>query len=318
MTTIGKHEEGAALLAVLLLVVVVGAIAAAAMEKLSLSRAVSTNAVALDQTRLFAAGLEQLAALTIDDLVTRTPDKTTLAGGWNGSVRRVPMPGGGVAMARVRDGGNCFNLNSVAAGDPRTGLTWRPSGVLQLAGLISGLGVPEVEARRIAAGAGDRVDSDSAASTGGTERADSPNTLFENVGELRAVDGMTPETYAALRPWLCVLPVAELSPLNVNTLLPHQAPLLAMLAPGQLDPRRARAIIESRPASGWDDPVAFWLAVGLRDLVVPLDVRMQPQVRSRWFALEVRVFLMEAEFAESALIDARLQPSRLVARRWEE
>ena len=53
-------------------------------------------------------------------------------------------------------------------------------------------------------------------------------------------------------------------------------------------------------------------------LNVPLDVRMQPQVRTRWFRLDLRVALMDSEFAETALVDARFQPSRLADRRWTD
>ena len=122
------RERGAALLAVLLLVAVTGAIAAAAMEGLRLSRAVAANATALDQARAFADGAEQLALLTLDDQIARSPDRTTLDGGWNGAVRRMPMPGGAIAEARVRDGGNCFNVNSVVEGKAQTTLVRRPSG----------------------------------------------------------------------------------------------------------------------------------------------------------------------------------------------
>ncbi len=324
---VSEGERGAALLAVLLLVAVTGAIAAAAMEKLSLSRATATNVVALDQARAYADGIEQLTVLTIDDLVSRSPEKTTLAGGWNGAVRRVPLPGGGLAMARVRDGGHCFNVNSVAEGDPRTGLARRNSGVNQFTGLMILLEVSPPVASRIAEAAADWVDSDSNPGPGGAEDgfyASGPepyrtaNTLFADVGELRALAGMTPEILARLTPWLCALPMTDLSPINVNTLLPEQAPLLAMLAPGQLDAERARRILAARSPSGWDSQIDFWRVDALRDLEVPLDVQLQPQVRTRWFALDVEVAIMEAEFRETALVDARLQPSRLVARRWEE
>lgn len=313
-----RNERGAALLAVLLLVAVTGAIAVAAMEKLALGRATAANATALAQARTHAAGIEALAALTIDDMIARSPDKTSLAGDWNGAVRRVPLPDGGLAEARVRDGGNCFNLNSLVSGDPRTGLARRPTGIRQLAGLMALAGVPEAEATRLAEGAADLIDSDTrSGATGGTESAASVDTLIEEVDELRLVPGFGVRL-EALRPWLCVLPVADLSPININTLAPDQAPLLAMLAPGQLDPARARAVLASRPAEGWDSAVDFWRSLGLRDLAVPLDAQLQPQVRSRWFRLDVRVALDEVEFAEQVLIDARLQPSRLVARRWQD
>ena len=318
-------ERGAALLAVLLLVAVTGAIAAAAMEGLRLSRATAANAAALDQGRAFADGVEQLAILTIDDLVASSPERTTLDGGWNGAVRRIALPGGAAAELGLRDGGNCFNLNSVAAGDATSGLSRRPSGVAQLVGLMLALDVPEAEARRIAEAAADWVDSDRAPGPGGAEdetymAGEAPyragNTLFADPGEARLLAGMTAEIHARLTPWLCALPVTDLSPINVNTLAPAQAPLLAMLAPGQLDVAGARRVLAGRPAAGWSNMIEFWRIEAVSGLAVPLDVQLQPQLRTQWFALDVRVAVGESLFEEAALVDARLQPSRVVARRW--
>ena len=98
------RERGAALLAVLLLVAVTGAIAASMVESLRLSRGVALNAAARDQGRLFADGVGQLALLTIDDRILESPERTTLAGGWNGATRTIQLPGGGSAEFTVRDG----------------------------------------------------------------------------------------------------------------------------------------------------------------------------------------------------------------------
>ena len=321
-----SRERGAALLAVLLLVAITGAIAAAALESLRLSRAIAENATALDQARAFADGVEQLAILTIDDRIAESPDRTTLAGNWNGAVRRIGMPGG-IAELRVRDGGNCFNVNSVVEGDPRTRLTRRPSGVSQFSGLMGALGVPEAEARRIAEAAADWADSDGEPGPGGAEDSayatgDSAsrtgNTLFADPGELRALAGMNPALYRQLRPWLCALPTSDLSPININTLLPEQAPLLAMMAPGQLGVDQARRVLESRPQSGWGNQIEFWRIEAMSELNVPLDVQLQPQLKTVWFALDVTVRVGESRFDENLLVDARLQPSRTVSRRWGE
>jgi general secretion pathway protein K len=321
------RERGAALLAVLLLVAVTGAIAAAAMEGLRLSRALAANSTALDQARALADGVEQLALLTLDDRIAESPERTTLEGGWNGAVRRVPMPGGALAEMRVRDGGNCFNLNSVVEGMPQTALVRRAAGVSQFIGLMMALGTGEAEARRIAEAAADWVDSDSAPGPAGAEdeayaAGPSPyrtgNTLFADPGEARALAGMSPDLYARLRPWLCALPVSDLSPLNINTLTPDQAPLLAMLAPGQLGVEQARRVIAARPSGGWASQIEFWRLDAMRGLAVPLDAQLQPQLRTRWFALDLRVEVSDSEFSESALVDARLQPSRIVARSWSD
>lgn len=319
-------ERGAALLAVLILVAVTGAIAAAALEKLRLSRAVAGNVAALDQGRFAALGVEQLGLLIVDDLIAQDRTKTTLAGGWNGATRSVPMPGGGLVEARVRDGGNCFNVNSVVQGELRIGLSRRPSGVEQFAGLMLLSGVSPGEATRIAEAAADWTDSDGVQAPGGAEDAayaggDTPfatgNTLFADISELRVLPGMTPAIYARVRPHVCALPVSDLSPINLNTLLPHQAILLAMLAPGRLNEALARRLLATRPAAGWNSPAEFWRNPALGAVAVPADAQAQLKTRTEWFVLDIRSSVGESEHYETALVDARLQPSRIVRRRWE-
>lgn len=319
-----RREEGAALLAVLLLVAVTGAIAAAAMESLRLSRAVAANAAALDQGRAYADGVERLAILTIDDRILEDPERTP-GGPWNGATRHLSLPGGGAADVTLRDGGNCFNVNSVADGEGATGLVRRPSGVLEFIGLMMAQGVPEADARRIAEAAADWVDGDSAPGPGGAEDAAyaggpapyrTGNTLFADPGEVRALAGMNADIYRRIRPWLCALPTTDLSPININTLTPAQAPLIAMFAPGQLSLAQARRILERRPAGGWSTQIEFWRQDEMNRLAIPLDVQLQAQLKTGWFALDVRASVGDTVFREAVLVDARLQPSRIVARRW--
>ncbi|MFN3726023.1 MAG: type II secretion system minor pseudopilin GspK [Allosphingosinicella sp.] len=321
---IPQRERGAALLAVLILVAITGAIAAASLEKLRLSRVVASNVVAIDQARHSAMGAEQLAMLIVNDLVVQDRTKTTLAGNWNGGVRRVPMPGGGIVEARLRDGGNCFNVNSVVQGEPDN-LFRRGSGVDQFVALMVLRGVPDPDARRIAEAAADWADADTIPGPGGAEDsayASGPrpfrtaNGLFADVSEIRVLPGMRAEYYERLRPWLCALPVPELSPINVNTLLPGQALLVSALTQGRLSEEAARRILAMRPAAGWTNAVEFWRTDMLRGLAIPLDVQQQPQMRTDWFVIDVRSIVGESEFFETVLVDARFQPVRLAQRRW--
>ena len=320
-------ERGAALLAVLVLVAFLGVISAAALQKLRLSTALAINSSATDQARAFAMGLESLVALTIDDLVARSPERTTLEGGWNGASRTYPLPGGSVAHATIRDGGNGFNLNSIAE-ETSPGVTVRSAaGAGQFTALMRLLGVPPGPAQRITEAAVDWGDSDAAPTGDGGEdaryaRAPLPyrvaNRRFFDVSELRAVADVTPEVYERLRPWLCALPTSDLSPINLNTLSPDQAPLVAMLAPEALGLDRAREALAQRPAAGWSSVTEFWTLPQLADLRVPLEVQLQPQLRTRWFLLRLRVQAGTAEVFETALIDARVPPARVAARRWGE
>ena len=318
-------ERGAALLAVLLLVAVMGALTASALERLRLSTSLAMNTAALDQARAFAEGVESLVALTIDDLIARSPERTTLDGGWNGRRRRLPMPGGAVAEATLRDGSNCFNINSVAEEASEGRLVARADGIAQFQALMQILGTGESPARRIAQGAGDWVDTDATPSSEGAEDEQyaraaqgyrTGNTLFADVSELRAVSGMTTEIYQQLRPWLCALPSTDLSPINVNTLMVEQAPLLSMLAPQQISLDAARAALAARPAGGWSSLTDFFAGPGLQGVILPSGVQFQPQLRTRWFALDLMVELQGAELHETALIDTRIAPARVAVRRW--
>jgi general secretion pathway protein K len=187
------------------------------------------------------------------------------------------------------------------------------------------LEVPEAAAQRIAQAAADWVDSDQNRNREGAEdseyrRAEQGympgNTLFADVSELRAVSGVTPEVYDRIRPWLCALPTTELSPINVNTLLVDQAPLIAMLAPDTISIAAAQRAIAERPASGWNSLADFYGQPALQNPLLPFDVQLQPQLRTRWFALDLRIELQGAELVETALVDARVAPARIAVRRW--
>ncbi|HEX7742754.1 MAG TPA: type II secretion system minor pseudopilin GspK, partial [Sphingobium sp.] len=223
-----QSERGAALLTVLLLVAVMAVVASTALERLALATRMTGNGGAIDQARAFADAGTEIARLRIGDLVAANPGKTTLAGGWMGAPQPISVPGG-AATARVTDGGNCFNLNSVVAGDNEANLKVRPVGVLQFQALLQALGVDARQAQAAAASLGDWIDTDSVPQPGGAEDETyaqgarpyrTANRFMVDPSELRAVNGVSPAIYDLVRPWVCALPTADLSPINVNTLLP--------------------------------------------------------------------------------------------------
>jgi general secretion pathway protein K len=318
------HEEGAALLTVLLLVAVMAALSAVALERLRLATHLATNGIALDQARAFAVGGEAVIVARIAAFAGPSVDRTTLAGNWNSRAFTIPIPGG-LAVARVRDGGNCFNLNSVAEGSAANELTTRPIGGQQFVALQEALGIDRGTGTRIAAALSDWIDADTVPNPGGAEDAEyaraarpyrTSNTLLAEASELRAVAGVTPQIYATLRPWVCALPGTQMSPINVNTLLPDQAPLLAMLLPGLIDPVRAGEVLMRRPSAGWGSTAEFWGTPTLANLPVPSEAQNQVQIKTRWFTLDLDVQLAGAQVTETALIDGGLAPPRVLLRRW--
>lgn len=316
------RERGAALLTVLLLVAIVAVMAATALERLRLSTRLTANAVALDQARGLALAAETLATGRITQLLRQSPDRVTLAGGWSNQPYTLPLPGG-AAVLRVSDGGNCFNLNGLV-----TELDGKyvadPTAVAQMARLARLLNVPGGEG--IAAAAADWIDSDDLALGTGAEDGAyqglatpyrTAGTLMVDPSELRAVAGVTSDAYAKLRPWLCTLPEAKRAMINVNTLTPEQAPLVAMLLPDTLSVQAAAAGLLRRPPNGFSDTQDFWKIFAASGITDPL-AEQQTGVVSTWFDVRIDVTVAGSELQERALVDATTLPARLVSRQWGE
>jgi general secretion pathway protein K len=320
------RERGAALLTVLLLVAVISVLAATALERLRLSTRAAGNAAATEQGRAYAAAAETLALTRINALLGQAPDRITLAGGWSGRPFGLPLPGGGLAVARVSDGGNCFNLNGLVT-RPATGTyVAAEQQRAQFARLLRLLDVPAQVAEQVASGAADWIDTDDQPLPQGAEDRSylagtvpyrTAGTLMSDRSELRAVAGVTPELYARVRPYLCTLPQAKPAQINVNTLLPEQAPLFAMLLPDTLSVPAARALLLRRPPQGYGDVSAFWAGPAASG-ITGADSQSQTGTSTRWFNLAITVTLGGTAVEEYALVDATTLPPRLVNRQWGE
>lgn len=322
MTPQNPKERGAALLSVLLLVAVMAVIAAIMLDRLHLATRLAGNGQAMTQARLYATSAETLAMARIKAMVDSSQERTVDRGGLLG--RDVPLPlARGTVVARVDDAGNCFNLNSLVEADAQGVLKLRLAGLNQLRALMVGLGISPAEGAIASDAIADWIDSDNAPSPNGAEDETyqgstvpyrTAGRLIGDVSEIRAVRGMTPQFYERMRPWLCALPAAELSPVNVNTLRPDQALLLSMLAPTVIPVERARALLAARPALGWANGAdALRGIAGGEDGGVPAG---QLQVRSRWFLLTQTVTVDSAVIEEQALIDVGNNPPRVAFRSW--
>lgn len=314
-----REERGAALLTVLLLVAVMATVAATALDRLGVGTRFLANAATIGQARSWLDMAEQLAGTRIEDLLAADASQTTLAAGLLGSERSIDLPDGSVARVRIDDGGNCFNLNSLVQRLQDGRMIARPFAARQFTALMVSLGIGQGEATVIAASATDYIDPDSLPLPGGAEDGEagpSANHLIAHASELRLVPNVNDRHYRLLERWICALPVADLSPINVNTLLAEQAPLVAMLVPGQIDVARARSQIAARPADGFGSVLNFWQTPVMAGVLVPPEAAEQVKVRTTFFTLRARVSAGNIEVAETALFDARQTPVRLLHRQW--
>ena len=319
-----REREGMALLTVLLLVAVMSVVAVAILDDVRFSVRRAINVETQSQAQWYAAGAETLARGQITRLLAAGPSRTPLNPQWNGRTLSFSIDGGTIA-ATVTDGQACFNLNSLVLGVGED-LTARPLGAAQFRALGRAVGAPDSRLQTIADALTDWLDADTTPLPLGAEDGAyaglakpyrTGGVLLAEVSELRAVKGVDADTYRRLRPYVCALPISRLSPLNVNTLTPEQAPLLTMLTGGALPPQRARAVIAARPRDGWPDPAAFWAQPALATLPIEAEARDQITVLTRFFDLRVDVELGGSHAVRTALLEAGSDGRvRTVIQRW--
>ena len=316
-----ENERGAALLTVLLLVAVIAILAAHGIDRLAGATKLASNARELSQAKAYLIAAESIGMESAKQIVSASPGRTSNVGGWNGREQKVPVPGG-IISATLADGGNCFNINSLVTQQEAV-LSARPEGLAQFARLMVMQGVLDGDSADIAESVADWIDSDSVASPRGAEdqyylQQENPyrtaNALIVDVSELRTIKGMTDEIFVRLAPWICALPTTDLSPININTLRPEQAVLLAMLGAVPSDLTPARQFLGRRPDLGYASLNDFWAQSYPASLGASPEVQSQVKLATRWFRVDLAVEMQSALIEERVLIDAALQPVRLVHR----
>jgi general secretion pathway protein K len=325
-----ENERGAALLTVLLFVAVMAVIAATALDRLQLSTRLAVNGAAMTQAHFYGYGAEALAMSRISDLQVREPEQTTLKGDWLD--KEIPFPvGQGQASARIKDASNCFNLNSLvnsanSADGGRTRFA-SPNAIKQFVALMRLLQVPQNEAEAAAQSAADWIDTDQLALPSGAEDIYyrslpipqlPPNQLMADRSELLSVKGITPAIYRRIREWICALPLARPTQINVNTLSPDQSILLAMLFDGKLSIGGAKAYLARRPLDGYSSLIRFWNAPQLATIKPPEAIQEQVQLKSKYFQLQVKIMSDGIEMESQSLIDASGPVPFVVSRSWGE
>jgi general secretion pathway protein K len=89
-----------------------------------------------------------------------------------------------------------------------------------------------------------------------------------------------------------------------------------MFAPARVRPDRARGLIASRPQGGWRNTYDFWRSAEGAGLETSVDPMSQLQLKTYWFTIDLSVSFQDAEMEAWALVDSRVAPAKVVARRW--
>jgi general secretion pathway protein K len=255
---VSDKETGAVLLTTLLVMAIMAALAVAIMDDVRLALKRTANISDYAQADWYVHGAEDYVGNVLGDALisVEAGDRSQILE----QLSPIILPiDDGFMQINVSDGSHCFNLNS---------LTTREAGqasdiaVAQFVSLIEMLDIPSNDADRLVARIVDWIDSDSQSRPGGAEdghylRRTPPirtaNTPLKSVMELRAIDGMTADIYAALRPWVCIAEPYSLNIFNLDTAQIWHAPILATYLGGEEQLSLAVQIIQERPPEGYGD-----------------------------------------------------------------
>ncbi|CQJ08244.1 type II secretion system minor pseudopilin GspK [Yersinia mollaretii] len=214
-------------------------------------------------------------------------DKVHLGQPWARADQHIVLDGSQVNF-RLRDRQSCFNLNALGrgqgAGEKVAAQTETPKEqesreqpaeesqaaeskkvpsvpyaqqVFQQ--LLLTQGVEATQAQNITLALADWMDKDALSRSGGSEaslygshrpRLVPANRPMLDTSEFRVIAGVDQALYLRLKPLICTLPTPNLR-ININTLSPAQAPLLAALFLGDMSVEAAQQLIARRPATGW-------------------------------------------------------------------
>lgn len=314
-----NQEQGTALIAALLLVALMAAVAVQLMD---VTRFAAFRTAQIDQRTQavwMARGARDLAEAAF--LNAGAPGRAVMRSDelWLAGPVVFPLQDGEV-VGEITDRNNCLNINALVepdadggdpleSGDRADETQWLRQAFLRLS---SEIGAPASEAEALLAQITDWIDADQSAEPGGAEdrtySAYAPpyraaNQAFVELEELRALPVMTPQLYALYQPWLCVLPMAEQPPLNINTLSLDQSRLLSALLHEELDPSDAETLLFRRPPAGYDTLEEAWADPLIAALELTDAEKTRLTLRSQWFEMEVSVRLAETRFHMTELAD---------------
>ncbi|HGV7265321.1 TPA: type II secretion system minor pseudopilin GspK, partial [Escherichia coli] len=189
----------------------------------------------------------------------------------------------------------------------------RPLAVQQLIALITRLDVPAYRAELIAESLWEFIDEDRSVQTRlGREDSEylarsvpfyAANQPLADISEMRVVQGMDAGLYQKLKPLVCALPMTR-QQININTLDVTQSVILEALFDPWLSPVQAWALLQQRPAKGWEDVDQF-LA---QPLLADVDERTKKQLKtvlsvdSNYFWLRSDITVNEIELTMNSLI----------------
>lgn len=298
-------QRGVALIVVLLIVALVATIATNISSRNQLSMRRTLNLAEYDQAYWYAISGEALAQKVLKQDLDDDKDRVHRQQYWAQSEVIFPVENGSIG-GKISDMRACFNLNALSVADPKpqSGQPKMSLAARQYQGLLVALGMDQFNAEKLTHTLKDYLDEDTVTSPFGAEDAEyesrhvpyrAANTLMNHRSELRAVMGYSQDLYKKLLPYICVIPGNDRQLLNVNTIEPEQAAVLAGMLENTISVAEAESVINQRPSDGFDNIEDFWKLVTLPQQADD-TFKSAFVVNSDFFLLQVQAKAGEAVF----------------------
>lgn len=313
-----KRQQGVALVTVLLIVALVTIIAAEMSVRLQMQIKRLDNLNSNQQAYWYAVSAEELAKLVLSESSQDNDGNLNLSQPWAVEDMVFPVEGGQIS-GNIYDLQACFNVNAVveqlekpgdagadessadesAGEDSKKALHLTTSE--QFKRLLVLAGIDDYDAEQIRDAVADWLDKDSITRSYGAEDYIyeakrmpylAANGFFVDKSELKLVQGLDDpvtglQALDKILPYVCVIPNNDKMILNVNTIKPEQAQVLAAMFDNKLTVAAASSIIEARPDDGFNDIDEFWDLSEIKAVGhVSKALKEQFSVKSEYFQLK--------------------------------
>lgn len=293
-----RQQKGVALLVVLILLVMMSALAAKISQQFCRNLQKTHYQVSQQQLRWAMQAQEKVVKDRLQTDASGESKPLSLDGDWH-----QPLETRGedyTVVSQVEDAQDCLNVNNLFTaeaapqGQSAPAVVEKPRKEQSVEQLLTESGLSQSTAEEVYFQLVDYLDGDSTTAKEGAESdawagvvpARQPaNQMMRSIVEIKLLPAFPASAYPKVSKLLCALPDAA-SKVDVNTLQPEQAAVLAAMFPGKLTQDDAVRLLDSRPESGWENMEAFSKALEQTFPQVKDDL---PQVADR-FSVNSRYF----------------------------
>ncbi|MCK6895534.1 type II secretion system minor pseudopilin GspK [Enterobacter bugandensis] len=264
-----RKQKGVALLVVLILLVMMSALAAKISQQFCRNLQKTHYQVSQQQLRWAMQAQEKVVKDRLQTDATGENKALNLDGEWH-----QPLETRGedyTVVSQVEDAQDCFNVNNLLAaekipqGQNAPAVPEKPRNEQIVEQILTESGISHTTAEEVYQQLVDYLDGDATTAKDGAESdawagvvpARQPaNQMMRTIAEIKQLPAFPVAAYPKVSKLLCALPDSA-SKVDVNTLKPEQAALLAALFPGKLTEDDAVRLIDSRPETGWENMETF-------------------------------------------------------------